>query len=178
MALSLRITRQPDSIQKHITVKSLDSYTDMSLSNTYMVRLPNPIPNIRNNTMPKAAPRPCLEPNCPVLLTKGNRCEAHAKPARPKRDYSKVSESPYRAKARKFYSSRPWRLLSEAYRTRNPLCATCLTNGRTTAANVADHIVEISEQWSGRLDPKNLQSLCNSCHSVKTYHERCRRESE
>jgi 5-methylcytosine-specific restriction protein A len=118
----------------------------------------------------RSAPSPCAEHGCPTLVHKGSRCEAHAK-----RDYSHVQETEYRLKARKFYCSRPWTLLSKAYRRRHPLCQHCTAKGITKVADVSDHIVEISDDWSRRLDATNLQSLCNSCHGTKTNTEKQRR---
>jgi hypothetical protein len=46
-----------------------------------------------------------------------------------------------------------------------PLCAMCLTEGRTTAATVADHVTPHRGDpelfWHG-----DLQSLCAACHSL------------
>lgn len=62
-----------------------------------------------------------------------------------------------------------WYRTSEAYRNEHPLCARCEKNGHITPAVLVDHI----EPLQGRDDPKrldwnNLQSLCQSCHNIKT----------
>ena len=43
----------------------------------------------------------------------------------------------------------------------------CLARGLTEAATDADHIKRI-EDGGDRRDSGNLQSLCHSCHSIKT----------
>lgn len=122
--------------------------------------------------MARSAPSACAEHGCPTLVHTGSRCDTHAK-----RDYSHVVETVYRKQARQFYSSRTWTLLSKAYRRKHPLCAHCMPKGITKVADVCDHIVEIADDWSRRLDGTNLQSLCNSCHATKTNVEKARRRS-
>lgn len=62
-----------------------------------------------------------------------------------------------------------WRRVREWFLRRNPLCVQCMVEGRTTAANVVDHIL----RHTGHSDPRfwnvaNLQPLCKRCHdSVK-----------
>lgn len=65
------------------------------------------------------------------------------------------------------YNNKAWRKMSLAQRTAYPLCAHCLSQGRTRAATVADHIVPIN-QGGGFMDASNLQSLCNNCHNRKS----------
>ena len=55
----------------------------------------------------------------------------------------------------------------------NPLCVACLNQGRTTEAQVWDHIVPLCE--GGPDTDRNLQGLCNACHDVKTALEAKRR---
>lgn len=50
------------------------------------------------------------------------------------------------------------------------LCWECKQAGRVTAATEVDHIVP-REQGGSATDPKNLESLCKSCHSKKTMGE-------
>jgi len=63
-----------------------------------------------------------------------------------------------------FYNSARWQRLRKAYRTRHPLCELCLMNGRTTAARLVHHVVEIRDGGSATAWD-NLQSLCNDCHA-------------
>ncbi|MBE7197462.1 MAG: HNH endonuclease [Parafilimonas terrae] len=64
-----------------------------------------------------------------------------------------------------FYTGRPWRTLRAAHLAAHPLCLFCLGLGRTIKANVVDHVVERLVDPSRALDPTNLRSLCNPCHT-------------
>lgn len=50
----------------------------------------------------------------------------------------------------------------------NPLCVMCQQQGRVTAANVVDHIVDHRGDAKLFWDQKNWQPLCKPCHSTKT----------
>jgi len=67
----------------------------------------------------------------------------------------------------KFYQSRQWRELRKLKLEQTPLCEECFRHGRTTPAQMVDHIVPINK-GGAPLDINNLQSLCNQCHAVKT----------
>lgn len=112
--------------------------------------------------MPRSAPTPCLEPNCPTLCYGTPRCPEHTV----KR--TKIAHTEHDVKTKAFYSSTTWKKLSQWHRTRSPLCVACQSKGRTTVGDVADHIVEIRDDWSLRVEPSNLQTLCHSCHNTKT----------
>ena len=49
-----------------------------------------------------------------------------------------------------------------------PLCRRCKAKGRTTVADQVDHIVVPNGNGILQRDPSNHQSLCASCHSIKT----------
>lgn len=66
-----------------------------------------------------------------------------------------------------FYRSTAWTRLSKQYRQAHPMCENCLRDGIVRPAAICDHIVELRKDWSRRLDPSNLQSLCNDCHERK-----------
>nr|WP_275591513.1 HNH endonuclease signature motif containing protein [Mammaliicoccus sp. A-M4] len=55
------------------------------------------------------------------------------------------------------------------------LCQECLRQGYYQQANVVDHIIELKDDWSKRLDKDNLIPLCHSCHNKKTKEEQRRR---
>ena len=74
-----------------------------------------------------------------------------------------------------FYKSKAWRNASYQYRLNNPCCEMCLKSGIVRKADVVDHIIEIRDDYSKRLDEENLQSLCHACHNKKTVRERKRR---
>ena len=48
----------------------------------------------------------------------------------------------------------------------NGLCVACVSTGRTTIGNVADHIVP-RENGGAQYDEGNGQALCDPCHSAK-----------
>lgn len=68
-----------------------------------------------------------------------------------------------------FYHSREWIAKRREALTRdNGLCLHCLKKKRIKRAEMVDHIIPIKVDWSKRLSLNNLQSLCNSCHNIKT----------
>lgn len=67
-----------------------------------------------------------------------------------------------------FYTSKEWIALRDYKRLLNPICERCEKMNVITPMEVVDHItpVEVSEELKLSLD--NLQSLCRSCHTIKT----------
>lgn len=61
-----------------------------------------------------------------------------------------------------------WRRVRLRHLQQHPLCLFCEADGRITPATDVDHIVSIAEAPEYRLDPTNLRSLCQSCHSRRT----------
>ena len=49
-----------------------------------------------------------------------------------------------------------------------PLCRSCRAKGRITVADQVDHITRPNGNGTLQRDPKNHQSLCASCHAIKT----------
>ena len=68
----------------------------------------------------------------------------------------------------RFYDTPEWKALRLAHLSASPWCVYCLELDYRKPAEHVDHIVTIRRDPSKRLDPANLQSLCVSCHSVKT----------
>ena len=66
-----------------------------------------------------------------------------------------------------FYNSKRWRALRNYFIQKFPLCNICKRKGITKGAQCVDHIKPISMGGS-MVDQKNLQSLCNSCHAIKS----------
>lgn len=64
-----------------------------------------------------------------------------------------------------------WARASRAYRKENPLCVRCKTEGRLVPATQVDHITPWRGDRNLFWDISNWQSLCASCHSLKTNHE-------
>ena len=84
----------------------------------------------------------------------------------------------YEHRAQQFYRTQAWQTLSKLQRTREPLCEHCKANGRLRPADVADHIVELKDDWSKGLELSNLQSLCHQCHNRKTQVEKRKRKEK
>lgn len=66
------------------------------------------------------------------------------------------------------YQTKHWRQLRQVQLSQHPLCAGCLAKGIIVQAHHIDHVFP----WS-KISPEafyiNLfQSLCHSCHSIKT----------
>lgn len=66
-----------------------------------------------------------------------------------------------------FYNSRQWRRLRQYVMQLNPLCKHCKEKDIIKAGQCIDHIIPI-RMGGDRLNVKNLQTLCNSCHAVKS----------
>ena len=107
--------------------------------------------------------RPCKYPGCCVLVP-GGYCQDH----RPK-DRDRRGED---AKTwRWMYGTETWRQLRAAQLLREPWCRECEARGIRQRATDVDHIRPHRGDWETFTDPRNLQSLCHSCHSRKTVEE-------
>lgn len=65
------------------------------------------------------------------------------------------------------YRKNRWKVKSEEFRKRNPLCVSCLAKGIVKASQVADHVTphkgDETVFWDGQ-----LQALCKDCHDLKS----------
>lgn len=62
-----------------------------------------------------------------------------------------------------------WNRLRAAHVARQPLCVRCAEQVRAVPVAEVDHIRPFCGKADPlRLDPQNLQSLCRSCHAIKT----------
>ena len=112
--------------------------------------------------MPTAAPKPCTDPGCGVLVRDGSsRCDAHKRT-----DWRKKPTATKRMTGRKLQAARA------ALFKENPLCVKCQEAGRLRPATQRDHIVPLSE--GGLDEPDNTQGLCDECHDGKSLAERLR----
>ena len=72
------------------------------------------------------------------------------------------------AARRAFYNSRPWRALRyEILRKYGNRCQAC---GRAASDGVVicvDHVKSVRNNWELRLEPSNLQVLCEDCNLAK-----------
>lgn len=70
----------------------------------------------------------------------------------------------------KYYGSKAWKDLRNAYITQHPLCENCMLEGRATAAEEVHHKkpfltgITDDDKWLLLLDPSNLTPLCKECH--------------
>lgn len=118
----------------------------------------------------------CAQAGCRVITTKRNclscqtKYELRAKGFAKKRARKSKKFMPVGSRA--FYGTSEWKTLRLRKLQKDPLCQMCLNNGFLKDGHDIDHIVEISDDYSRRLDITNLQSLCRSCHMHKTHKER------
>lgn len=113
--------------------------------------------------MPYRNKKPCSQPGCSELIKADNTyCQKHRKENNSYRN--KRYDRKRDPKIKKFYSSSQWQKVRDRYLKKNPLCEICEKKGRTKAAEVVHHKVEVKENFSKRLDIDNLMSLCKKCH--------------
>lgn len=99
-------------------------------------------------------------------LTKESYCENHAhlkaeKELKRYKQYNKQRDPVLT----KFYNSKEWRMLRDYIMSINQyLCIQCTL----VPADVVDHIIPVTVDWSKRLDHNNCQPLCHDCHNKKT----------
>jgi 5-methylcytosine-specific restriction protein A len=108
--------------------------------------------------------------NCTKCQTKFNiKSKEYAK----KRARKSTRSMPSTNKA--FYGSTQWKALRDRKIRKDPLCQLCLPKGFLREGKDIDHIIELKDDYSLRLDITNLQTLCRSCHMYKTNQERLSR---
>jgi hypothetical protein len=66
-----------------------------------------------------------------------------------------------------FYNTKEWSNLSRRIRSSQPFCEGCTKQGIAKFGELVDHIVPLKLAWQLRLEPANLQVLCNNCHNKK-----------
>lgn len=69
-----------------------------------------------------------------------------------------------------FYDKPWWRRLTRIVRQEEPICPFCKTDTFIAETKVTDHIIPVRLGGDMR-DRKNLQGICDSCHSIKSRHE-------
>jgi 5-methylcytosine-specific restriction endonuclease McrA len=76
-----------------------------------------------------------------------------------------------------WYSHREWvEHVRPRQLQREPLCAFCQLRGHITEAKEVDHIWRPNGDWHLRRDSRNLQSLCNADHLLKSNAERAHKD--
>ena len=93
-------------------------------------------------------------------------------PTLPKTPRRKQSPAPYQAHAERsdLYDSPLWRKVRAEHLRRNPLCVACTAEGRSTPANVLDHILAVRD-GGAFFDGDNHAGLCRQHHYSKSAKE-------
>lgn len=110
--------------------------------------------------------RPCAVKTCAELADIGKGyCDKHyiEKMREHKRKYQKYQK--YRGQG--LYHTHKWKMLRKKVLLKHPVCELC----NEAKGEEVDHV----QPWTTEAefyDEENLQSLCKSCHSKKTAHER------
>lgn len=121
----------------------------------------------------------CNHAGCQSLVDYSIKyCSKHEEVNKPKPTESDTYEHRKRigGKYHAFYKTKRWEKLSQLQRINNPVCEMCLKEGIIKEADVADHIIEIRDDWEKRYDETNLQSLCHAHHNHKSIAEKEKRK--
>lgn len=120
--------------------------------------------------------RKCNHSTCRTLIDYDQHyCDQH-KPRTQRKQESYSERMAKDGQYRTFYRSKAWQQLSFQHRLKHPICEECITLGLAVKADVTDHIIEIKDDWSKRLDENNLRSLCHHHHAIKTKREQMKRK--
>ena len=124
--------------------------------------------------MPKKAFTVCRLPLCKKLTLDGV-CDNH------KAEYERRRQDAINKRARIADSKRGsadsrgynsiWRRVRKGFIEKHPFCVHCEEKGVINPADVVDHIVPHKGNKEVFWDRDNWQSLCYSCHSIKTVKE-------
>lgn len=119
--------------------------------------------------MPKKPKIPCSHKGCPTLIESGTggKCEQHRKVEMKRYNDTRTDKQILR----QYKTSRWQRVRKTALFRDGGWCQRC----KEKPAKLVDHIVEIKDggdMW----DLDNLQSLCDSCHTIKTHEEQKKRD--
>ena len=121
--------------------------------------------------MPTMPTTVCSHAGCNAKANSDGVCPLH-KP-RPKPKIKQATQSKLKridnrpSSAQRGYDAR-WRQARLTFLADNPLCKHCGDNDKVVAADVVDHILPHRGDQDLFWDQSNWQSLCYSCHSVKT----------
>jgi 5-methylcytosine-specific restriction enzyme A len=106
--------------------------------------------------MPWSAVHPCAAPGCRVLVREA-RCPQHTRELDLRRGTAR--ERGYDAR---------WRHARRLFLKQHPLCAACLSKGKTSSATVVDHVEPHRGDQAKFWDVANWQGLCRRHHDAKT----------
>lgn len=115
----------------------------------------------------------CNHAGCNIMIAYDKTyCTKHTKQVNKATYHRRVHSSSDYSKRQQFYKTTAWRKLSRQVLLDNPICIQCWNDNHVVRkADVVDHITEIKDDWSRRLDRTNLQPLCNYHHALKTKKE-------
>lgn len=114
--------------------------------------------------MPTAAPKPCLQPGCCVLVRDGtSRCQAH------KVEAGSFADKRRGSRHERGYGSGWDRTRARVLRRDAGICQPCLADGLVHRGTEVDHIVPKAQ--GGTDDDANLQTICARRHRAKTQRE-------
>ena len=85
-------------------------------------------------------------------------------------DYKRYNKGKRKESTAKYNTSQ-WHTLRQIQLSQHPLCASCTTQGIVTAANHVDHVFPWSHISEQAFTHNIYQSLCASCHTIKTHLE-------
>ena len=88
------------------------------------------------------------------------------------RDTHRPEKSEDRQEFNSMYSDSAWRKLRQTQLSRQPLCQGCMMDKRIESASEVDHVFSWSHIGKQAFFNNKFQSLCKSCHTLKTGLER------
>ena len=116
-------------------------------------------------TIPKLTK--CLTLGCREERSKFNAyCMGHG--GRDTFDHKRWNSSEKRRLSNDRYQTTQWRKLRQIQLSKHPLCAACLSEGKIAQAIHIDHLFPWSQVGDDAFYINIFQSLCHSCHSIKT----------
>lgn len=117
--------------------------------------------------MPRKLPRACQQVGCPTLTltTYCEDCAAKRLKHANRELRERVQSDPQMRSDRAFYKSPEWRSFAAKVLATSPTCRVC-----GEPARVVDHIRTLRD-GAARLDPANIQTLCDRCHNSKRGYE-------
>lgn len=121
----------------------------------------------------------CDKVNCNNLINfNESYCDEHKHLSKQhKKDYDLVRYERDKTFIR-FYNSKEWKQVRHNVKlSYDYLCQECLKEDKYTKADVVDHVIELKDDWSKRLDKNNLIPLCHYHHNIKTIAEKEKRKN-
>lgn len=115
--------------------------------------------------MPKRSAQKCSAGDCYNPATLRGRCDLHRK-------HADRTDRTIRGSSTARLYDKHWRKARKSHLIREPLCRPCKATHRTTPATIVDHIIPHRGDLTLFWDRSNWQSICETCHSIKSTKER------